>query len=123
MCVWCSNDACGRYALPLLTVCLMPVYISKFFLDIDLLYLEVFLEERPRNIKHFSRVEVDVDGEKLVSLLLSELEPAVVVVGEVESVLELCLGVGSIGVKADGSIHDLRVVLACLLSADELLET
>ena len=52
---------------------------------------------------------------ELFGILLGELQRPFVVIGEVEAVLQLGLGVGRIGIEPHRGIHHLRMVLAGLL--------
>ena len=80
-------------------------------------------EQLPRSVEHLVYLDVDIDAEEPYSIFLGVVQAAEVIVGEVETVLQLGLGVLGVGIEADACVHDLAVVLARLLALDELFQT
>ena len=83
----------------------------------------MLVEQRPCHVQHLLGVQVHVDGQKFLCVVLCIVQATVVVVCQVETVLQLCLCVGGIGIQTDGSVHHLGMVLAGLLACYQLLQT
>ena len=103
--------------------CPGPILLGQRLLDGDLALGKIFREEPPCRIEHLGHFNLDVDGQQLFGLPLGELQRPFVVIGEVEAVLQLGLGVGRIGIEPHRGIHHLRMVLAGLLPYHKLFQT
>ena len=101
----------------------LPVFVDENLFDAGLGRREVFGEDLPRGVQHLLDGDVDVDGKQARGIFLGVVQAAQVVVGEVEAVLQLGLGVLGISVEAHARVHHLGVVLAGLLALHELFES
>ncbi len=100
-----------------------PILVSEFLLDSGLRLGEICSENLPCGVEHLVKREIDVYRQYTCRICLCIFQAPEVVVAQVETVLQLCLGILGIGIKTHGCIHDLAVVLAGLLSLHELLKT
>ena len=101
----------------------MPVCIDKGLLDTGFCRSEVFCEQFPGSVQGLFYLDVDVDGQQSGGVFLCIVKTAQVVVGKVETVLQLGICVLGIGIQTDTCIHHLTVILAGLLALNELLES
>ena len=84
---------------------------------------EILAEKLPGRIQHLRDGDVDVNGQKFAGVVLGVGEAAVVIVGEVKTVLQFGLGVLCIGIESHGRVHHLAVVLARFLVLHQLLQS